>query len=157
MSDSALITTVLNYSQTWTRSLEWYKCNMENAWDCVRCLWLSFHLSFIKQELLFTESITPLRAWNPPVTGNTCSMVSAMVASYRNKIMLARTAYKAGGEKKKKQNTWCSDGAYWLKAFSPASHWNLSLRHNTQWHPRFWLWRPVTGNTTATTTKCSTV
>lgn len=32
--------------------------------------------------MLFTELMTPRRAWKPPSTGNTCSMVSAMVASW---------------------------------------------------------------------------
>lgn len=37
------------------------------------------------KRCLFTESMTPRRAWKPPRTGNTCSMVSAMVASYRKR------------------------------------------------------------------------
>lgn len=37
------------------------------------------------EKSLFTESMTPRRAWKPPNTGNTCSMVSAMVASYRGR------------------------------------------------------------------------
>lgn len=41
--------------------------------------------SLLPGQCVFTESITPRRATNPPITGNTCSMVSAMVASYRGK------------------------------------------------------------------------
>lgn len=37
------------------------------------------------ERCLFTESMTPRRAWKPPNTGNTCSMVSAMVASCRSR------------------------------------------------------------------------
>lgn len=42
------------------------------------------HVSYIRARVCDTESMIPLRAWKPPQTGNTCSTVSAMVASCRN-------------------------------------------------------------------------
>lgn len=66
--------------------------------------------------------MTPPRAWKPPNTGNTCSMVSAMVASCRRDRKKGR--YEA------KTRVWGgSRGGYWLfftcvslKSFTPTQY-----------------------------------
>lgn len=53
---------------------------------CTACLWAwATGMLPRTEKSLFTESMTPRRAWKPPNTGNTCSMVSAMVASYKGR------------------------------------------------------------------------
>lgn len=45
------------------------------------CVWVSVCVSVHVVCTCHTESMIPLRAWKPPHTGNTCSIVSAIVAS----------------------------------------------------------------------------
>lgn len=49
------------------------------------CLFSSTVQDGRTESCSLTESMTPRRAWKPPRTGNTCSMVSAMVASFQRR------------------------------------------------------------------------